>query len=60
MADAKAEGDLVVVGGFEIVPGKQLDTSRWFSYRLDPSNAPWAFSKQGEAYRAIAALELFA
>ena len=33
---------------------------RWFSYDLNPTSAPWAFYKFGQAYRAIASLELFA
>jgi hypothetical protein len=60
-ADAKAEGDIVVVGGFESPrPGQTLKQCRWFSYALTVDNAPWAFVKHGEAFRAIAALELFA
>jgi hypothetical protein len=59
-ADAKAEGDSVVVGGFESVDGVDLSLSRWFSVTLSPTTAPWAFVKHGEAYRVIAALELFA
>ncbi|CAE8640836.1 unnamed protein product, partial [Polarella glacialis] len=37
-----------------------LKQCRWFSYALTVDNAPWAFVKHGEAFRAIAALELFA
>ena len=60
MADAKAEGQLVVVGGFELLAGLSTKQSRWFSYRLDPLNAPWAFCRKGQAYRVISSLELFA
>lgn len=59
-ADAKAEGGEVCVGGFEVCGAAELKECRWFSYKLDPSNAPWAFVKHGEAYRAIASLELYA
>ncbi|CAE8648411.1 unnamed protein product [Polarella glacialis] len=60
-ADAKAEGDIVVVGGFENpLPGQTLLQCRWFSFALTVDNAPWAFVKHGEAFRAITALELFA
>ena len=61
--DAKAEGDLVVIGGW--APSRnqkgELSTkaSRWFSTRLTPENAPWAFRK-GLPYKTIMALELFA
>jgi hypothetical protein len=37
-----------------------LKQVRWFSYRLTPQNAEWAFAKKGEAYRAISAIELYA
>ena len=61
--DAKAEGDLVVVGGWEPKRGIQgkLDpwASRWFSVHLTPANAPWAFRK-GLPFKSIMALELFA
>ena len=58
-ADAKAEGQLVVVGGWECARGVTASRARWFSLQLDRRNAPWAFSR-GEPYRTIAALELFA
>ena len=60
LADAKAEGNLVVVGGFEFLHEGDLSKSRWFSVRLTPSNAPWAFCKKNQAYRVISSLELFA
>ena len=59
-ADAKAEGDCVVIGGFEAdMSCNDLKLCRWFSVRLTPANASWAFEKHNEAYRAIASLELF-
>jgi hypothetical protein len=59
-ADAKAEGMLVVVGGWE-TRGSAGDTkvARWFSVDLTPASAPWAFSK-GMPFKTISALELFA
>ena len=58
-ADAKAEGQEVVVGGWECRGGTAPGAARWFSAELNRKNAPWAFSR-GEPYRVIAALELFA
>ena len=58
-ADAKAEDDTVVVGGYEDDGTGDLKKCRWFSVRLTRDNAEWAFVKQGEAYRVIASLELF-
>jgi hypothetical protein len=56
--DAKAEGDDVMVGGWETGPSPCTMTSRWFAVRLTRRNAPWAFAR-GETFRVIAALELF-
>ena len=58
-ADAKAEGQLVVLGGWECIGGTRPDQARWFAVELTRANAPWAFSR-GEPFRCIAALELFA
>ncbi len=33
--------------------------SKWFAVSLNKQNAPWAFAKSGEPYRAIAALEAY-
>jgi len=59
--DAKAEGETVVVGGYEThkadgtpVPAKE---ARWFKINLDRHNAAWAYSK-GEPFRTIASLEM--
>ena len=57
--DAKAEGEEVVVGGWESYDGGRTEKARWFSVRLNRKNAPWVFLK-GEPYRNIAALELTA
>ena len=58
-ADAKAEGQLVRVGGWECIGGAVPREARWFAVELTRSSAPWAFSK-GEPFRTIASLELFA
>ena len=57
--DAKAEGEKVVIGGWESLGRSSTKESRWFSMSLDRRSAPWAFVK-GEPFRAIAALELTA
>ena len=57
-ADAKAEGQSVVVGGWESRGGVQPRRARWFAVTLTRANAAWAFSK-GEPFRTIASLELF-
>ncbi|CAL1153097.1 unnamed protein product, partial [Cladocopium goreaui] len=58
-ADAKAEGEVICIGGWAIEDGPDTKSCRWFSERLTRSNAPWAFLA-GESFRAIASLELFA
>ena len=58
-ADAKAEGQVVVLGGWECRNGCHPSSARWFSLALTRRTAPWAFSR-GEPFRTIAALELFA
>ena len=58
-ADAKAEGQLVCIGGWECLGGCPPGMARWFSVVLTRKTAPWAFSR-GEPFRTIAALELFA
>eukprot|EP00438_Fugacium_kawagutii_P021260 Skav214659 [mRNA] locus=scaffold1706:67894:68805:- [translate_table: standard] len=57
--DAKAEGDLVVVGGWETGGCEDTASSRWFSVTLTRKNAPWVFLK-GAPFRNIASLELTA
>ena len=58
-ADAKAEGGLVRIGGWECVQGRKPRYARWVVVELTKASAPWAFSR-GEPYRSIAALEVFA
>ena len=59
-ADAKAEGDVVGIGGWECrnrhgpVPAVE---ARWFAIHLDRTIAPWVF-RRGEPFRQIASLEL--
>jgi hypothetical protein len=57
--DAKAEGECIVIGGWEIPRGSSNEKERWFSIRLNRRNAPWAYMK-GEPFRNIASLELTA
>ncbi|CAJ1331623.1 unnamed protein product, partial [Effrenium voratum] len=57
--DAKAEGDLVVVGGWESFGGRATAEARWFSLKLTRKTAPWAYVK-GEPFRVIASLKLIA
>eukprot|EP00435_Cladocopium_sp_Y103_P012380 s1532_g3.t1 len=56
--DAKAEGEEIVIGGWESYDGGKTENARWFSVRLNRKNAPWAYLK-GEPFRN-AALELTA
>eukprot|EP00438_Fugacium_kawagutii_P036576 Skav211973 [mRNA] locus=scaffold1330:10293:11657:+ [translate_table: standard] len=57
--DAKAEGEKIVIGGWETYEGEDTRKARWFSITLDRKTAPWAYAK-GEPFRSIAALELTA
>eukprot|EP00435_Cladocopium_sp_Y103_P061932 s382_g23.t1 len=57
--DAKAEGELIVIGGWEVMDGQEKNSGRWFSIELNRRNAPWAYLK-GEPFRNIASLELCA
>ena len=61
--DAKADGTEVAIGGW-IPAGDSAGnidkaSSPWFSMRLCPESAPWAFSK-GRPRKVISALELLA
>ena len=58
MAEAKAEGQHVCVGGWECLGGCPPGQARWFSLELTRDSAPWATGR-GEPFKAIAALELF-
>ncbi len=62
--DARAEGNVIGIGGWEPRNDAQgrpcTALSRWFMITLSKTTAPWAFSKSGEPYRTIAALEAFA
>ena len=59
--DAKAEGELVTVGGYQtfLADGTAIphEEAKWFFMKLDRCSAPWAFAR-GEPFRAIASLEL--
>ena len=56
-ADAKGEEDHVVIGGYQF--GEDLKQVRWFSIRIEKSQAPWLFAR-GHASRTISASELLA
>ena len=55
--DAKAAGEDIVIGGWETGMTPDQKTARWFSFRLNRKNAPWAYLK-GDPFRNIATLEL--
>jgi hypothetical protein len=59
--DAKAEGDVVVVGGYQTRNGYGQEipheAARWFKLHLNRENAGWACAK-GEPFKTIASLEL--
>ena len=57
--DAKAEGDKIVVGGWESYMNQDTSQARWFSIELNRRNAAWAYVK-GDPFRSIASLELVA
>ena len=57
-ADAKAEGQTIVIGGWETLGGCRPHDARWFSVRLDRKSASWAYAR-GDPFRTIAALELY-
>ncbi len=56
LVDAKAEGNLVVVAGWETFLDDNTKTARRFSLTLDERTAPWAFWK-GEPFKMIASLD---
>jgi hypothetical protein len=58
-ADAKAEGDLVVLGGWRCDEGQSKAEARWYSVVLNPQNAWWAFSK-GAPFKVTVSLEILA
>lgn len=57
--DAKAEGDHIMIGGWEILEEGKEEKGRWFAIELNRKNAPWAYLK-GDPFRNIASLELCA
>ena len=58
-SDAKAEGHIIRIGGWESAGERTTKEARWYSVTLTRSTAQWAFSR-GEPFRTIAALELYA
>ena len=57
-SDAKAEGDVVVIGGWSVMSGLDTKQAAWFSMRLEKHQAPWIFEQ--EPFRLVATLELLA
>ncbi len=58
-ADARADDDKVVLGGWEAISGRPTGQCRWYSFEIKPQDAPWFFPG-GRPSRTIAALELLA
>ena len=56
-ADAKAEGEDVMIGGWECADNTPPGQARWFSVRVTRKSLPWIYAR-GEPYRSIATLEL--
>ena len=57
--DAKAEGDRIVIGGWEVLGAKPTHEARWFSLELTKDDIPWAYTR-GDPFRSVASLELLA
>ncbi len=59
--DAAAEGDSIGIGGWLPRAGADgrpdTELSPWFALTLTRAEAPWAYSKAGQPFRTIAALE---
>eukprot|EP00971_Amphidinium_carterae_P166072 3291681-Amphidinium_carterae.1 len=54
--DAKAEGDNIVLGGWECLTSQgDPRKARWFSVKLDRTSAPWAYVR-GAPYRSISSV----
>jgi hypothetical protein len=58
-ADAKAQGQDIVIGGWEVGGVEGTQHSRWYSLRLTREDVPWAYTR-GDPFRSIASLELLA
>ena len=58
-ADAKAEKDLIVMGGWDSSNGQSPAEAAWYSTELSKETAPWAY-RRGDPFRVIASLELLA
>jgi len=59
MTDAKAEDDLVVLGGWETLPGGSKSTARWFSVRVEPGDLPGLYGR-AKPQHEVATWELLA
>jgi len=58
-ADAKAQGQRVVLAGWEVADGCDTTQARWYSLELTRDDIPWAYAR-GDPFRSIASLELLA
>jgi len=59
MTDAKAEDNLVVLGGWETTPGHGTTHARWFSVRVAPGDLPGLYGR-AKPQHEIATWELLA
>ena len=57
--DARADGEEVWIGGWEITRGGRREGARWFMEKLSREDCGWAW-EAGEPFRSIASLELLA
>ncbi len=61
--DARADHETIGIGGWEPFINESgavvKEKSRWFAFSLTRANASWAYSRNGQPFRTIAALEAF-
>lgn len=57
-SDAKAENGKAWIGGWETAFTTDPKKARWYAIEVEPSWAPWVWSKKNDPNRVIAALEL--
>ena len=53
-SDAKAGGQKVVVGGWELAGSERACDARWFALELSSAEIPWAYER-GDPFKAISA-----
>ena len=44
-ADAKAQGERIVLGGWELGDTARVSQARWFSIELGRKEIPWAYTR---------------